>query len=74
MLRKGAIIKAKLIEAIEKDQWIVSFQGELIQVKNNTPIEFEEGRLLRLQVVKEKPLELKILSQKQNRLKIDVLA
>lgn len=72
MLRKGVIIKAKLIEAIEKDQWIVSFQGELLQVKNTTVCEFQKDRVLKLQVVNVNPLELKILEHKKNRLKLDV--
>ncbi len=74
MLKKGTRITAKLIEAIEKDQWIVSFQGNLIQVKNNTSIQFQEGLLLRLEVVRENPFQLKILSKDNSgRLKIDVV-
>ncbi len=73
MLKKGTFIKAKLIEAVEKNQWIVSFQGDLLQVQNSTDIEFKEGLMLRLQVVKERPLAFKIITKKTNKRQIDVL-
>ena len=66
MLRKGARIRAKLIEAIDEDHWIVSFQGQLIQVKNITDIPFEEGMLLNLQVEKIDPIQLKVLGPYNN--------
>lgn len=73
MLAKGTIITAKLIEAIEENRWIVSFQGELLQVQNNTPIQFKENLNLRLQVIKEKPLALKVLcEQRSKRSKLDL--
>lgn len=67
MLKKGTQISAKLIEAIAENQWIVSFQGELLQVQNTTNIEFKEGLMLQLQVVKESPLAFKILPHKRNK-------
>ena len=73
MLKKGTYIKAKLIEAVEEDYWIVSFQGQLLQVKNNTNIEFKAGLILQLQVVKQSPLSLRILqNQSASSLKIDI--
>ena len=60
MLRKGNLFKAKLIEAIDRNHWIVSFQGQLFQVRNSSDIEFKEGLLLTLMVEKEKPLELRV--------------
>ena len=72
MLKKGAHIKAKLIEAVEKDQWIVSFQGELLQVHNSTDIEFKEGLMLRLQVVRENPLAFKIITKASNKRHLDL--
>lgn len=75
MLKVGYRIKAKLVEAVEKNQWIVSFQGHLLQVKNTTAIQFQEGLILNLQVIKEEPLQLKILSEADpsSRKKLDIL-
>ncbi len=61
-LSKGSRIQAKLIEEVDANHWIVSFKGHLLQVKNSTSIKFESEMSLELEVVKEKPLELKILS------------
>lgn len=75
MLAVGARIQGKLIEEIEKDHWIVSFQGELFQVRNSTNIKFESGMKLNLKVVNERPFQLQVLSQALNRnLKLDVRA
>ena len=72
MLRKGHQIKAKLIEEVEKNYWIVSFQGNLIQVKNSTNIAFSAGRILYLEVTNPNPLELKVLEKSHPRnLRID---
>lgn len=62
-LPKGTRVQAKLIEEVEKDHWIVSFQGNLIQVKNSTSLKFTSGLFLNLEVVKEYPLELKVISK-----------
>ena len=67
MLPAGTKINAKLIEEVEKDHWIVSFQGELIQVKNSTDIKFKKNLTLTLQVVKQSPFELKVLSKENSR-------
>ena len=74
MLKKGSVLRAKLIEAVGENQWIVSFQGQLLQVRNGTDIKFKEGLLLNVQVVRENPLQLKILTHKNYNLKIDVVA
>ncbi len=63
MIRQGSKIQAKLIEEVDADHWIVSFQGQLLQVKNTTAIEFKPGLRLQLIVMQSDPLELKIHSQ-----------
>ena len=75
MLKVGHRINAKLVEAVEKNQWIVSLQGHLLQVKNTTSIKFKEGLILQLQVVKAKPLQLKIIedTSTSTRKKLDIL-
>lgn len=75
MLRTGQYIQAKLIESVEYNHWIVSFQGELLKVKNTTDIHFKEGLTLNLQVVRSSPLELKVLSQeRRTRPKVNYIA
>lgn len=75
MLRAGQYIKAKLIEAIDTDHWIVSFQGELLQVRNTTDVAFREGLTLNLKVTREKPIQLQVLSQeRRTRPKINFIA
>lgn len=61
---EGFVLEAKLIEAVEKDRWIVSFQGRLLQVQNTTDTEFEAGKILRLKVKKETPLLLTVIGNK----------
>jgi hypothetical protein len=61
MLKKGLVIDAKLIEAVDNTHWIASFHGQLLQVVNTTDLKFSANQTLRLQVIKENPLEFKIL-------------
>lgn len=61
MIRVGSRIKAKLIEAIDEDHWIVSFNGHLLQVRNSASIKFEAGAMLSLQVEKINPIQLRVL-------------
>lgn len=61
MLQVGTVIQAKLIEEVEKDHWIVSFQGQLLQVRNTTPVKFKPSLLLQLKVESPNPLCLKVI-------------
>ena len=63
MLVRGQFIKAKLIEAVEDNRWIVSFEGDLLQVQNSTSIAFEEGKMLTLRVQALNPLKLQVVSK-----------
>jgi len=63
MLKEGSYIEAKLIEQVEKNHWIVSFQGQLLQVKNSTTLSFQEGLKLKLRVESMRPFRLKVLGQ-----------
>ncbi len=63
MLVRGQFIKAKLIEAVEDNRWIVSFEGDLLQVQNSTSIIFEEGKMLTLRVQALNPLKLQVVSK-----------
>ncbi len=64
----GSKVQGKLVEEIEKDQWIVSFDGHLVRVRNTTSMGFEEGRVLSLEVVGVNPLALKVLVPRKNRI------
>jgi hypothetical protein len=73
MLSIGSKIQGKLIEEVEADYWIVSFRGQLIQVKNSTGQQFRPGQMLNLEVTKTQPLALKILAPPcKKKLKLDV--
>ncbi len=67
MLNRGQQIQAKLIEAIDKDHWIVSFEGQLLQVTNSTPLEFKKNLVLNLKVIQGNPLRLSVLSEAPNK-------
>lgn len=62
MFKKGDWIQAKLIEEVESNRWIVSFQGQLYSVKNSTQIPFKQQKILTLEVTELHPLQLKIVS------------
>lgn len=66
MLTRGSQVQAKLIEVIEKNRWIVSFQGELLQVHNSTDIKFEAGKKVLLLVCETSPLVLKVVRDKSS--------
>lgn len=74
MLTVGSQIRGKLIEEVEKNQWIVSFQGQLLQVKNSTNLTFQQGNILNLKVVSTSPLRLQVIApaSAKNKKHIDV--
>lgn len=56
----GDDVPVKVIEHIEGDEWIVSFEGHLLKVINNSKIKMEEGQLLYLQLTQLHPPQLTI--------------
>lgn len=62
MLKLGDIVQGKMVEAIDHDHWIISFEGKLQQVKNTTALKFEKDRYIILKVKEENPLQLQIYS------------
>lgn len=73
MLKLGEIVQGKLIESIDPTHWIVSFRGNLIQVRNLSPLKFEKDKLVQLKVVQEKPLQLQVIGRVHRSLgKIDL--
>jgi hypothetical protein len=72
MWQKGQKIQAKLIEKVDKDHWIASFQGQLLQVKNSTAMIFQEGLLLQLVVVSTKPLSFKVAQGQTTKKRINI--
>jgi hypothetical protein len=62
MFRLGEHIQAKLVEAVEENRWIISYQGQLFQVQNNSGLKFQPNHTIRLVVTQLHPLELKIVS------------
>ena len=57
----GQLWKTKLIEPIDDGHWIVSLEGRLIQVRNSTGKKFTEGQEVELEVLRVRPLQLKIV-------------
>ena len=64
-LKIGDRIQGKLVEEMEDNLWIVSIDGDLLQVRNTSDLSFKEGKKVQLQVMREKPLQLIILGQAQ---------
>ncbi len=62
-LKKGDVIVAKVFEKLSSYEYIVSIEGQLIQVQNQTLKQFEVGNLVSLLVAAVKPLQLQLLSQ-----------
>ncbi|MCB0377099.1 MAG: hypothetical protein KDD33_01275 [Bdellovibrionales bacterium] len=67
MLKLGDQVSAKLIEKVDTHHWIVSFEGDLLQVRNATTFTFEAGKIVSLQVVSERPLQFKIIGLASNK-------
>lgn len=68
-LKKGDVIVATVSEKLSAYEYIVSIEGQLIQVQNQTLKQFEVGNSVSLLVAGVKPLQLQLLSQgrSQNR-------
>lgn len=62
-LKKGDLIVAKVFEKLSAYEYIVSIDGQLIQVQNQTLKQFDVGSLVSLLVSQVKPLQLQLLSQ-----------
>ena len=60
-LQKGDVIVAKVSEKLSAYEYIVSIDGQLIQVQNLTINAFEVGSSVSLQVSAVKPLQLQLL-------------
>ena len=60
-LHIGDSIEGKLVEEIEKDLWIVSIQGMLLQVKNTGDLSFKKDKKVLLQLVQKRPMQFSIL-------------
>jgi hypothetical protein len=57
-LELDQIIEATLVEQIDSQHWIVSYQGQLFQVTNRSGLDFEAQKSIQLQVVGLSPLRL----------------
>ncbi len=64
-LKKGEVIVAKVFEKLSAYEYIVSIDGQLIQVQNQTLKQFEVGNSVNLLVSGLKPLQLQLLSQER---------
>lgn len=64
-LEKGDVIVAKVFEKLSSYEYIVSIDGQLIQVQNRTLKQFELGSSVSLLVSGVKPLKLQLLSQER---------
>lgn len=61
----GQQVQAKLIEAIDTQHWIVSFQGQLLQVTNHTHLKFKSGVEIPLTVTGLNPLQFTVSAPKE---------
>ncbi len=69
-LQKGDVIVAKVFEKLSSYEYIVSIDGQLIQVQNQTLMQFELGSSVSLLVSQVKPLQLQLLSQNRSQRRV----
>ncbi len=55
-LRVGEVVKAQVVENVSAENFIVSFSGDLIRVKNQTGKLFDIGQQIHLKVTSLNPL------------------
>ncbi len=60
-LHLGSRVQAQVVELISSDYMIVSFQGDLLRVKNESKKISKKGDWLELEVVAVKPLAFRFL-------------
>lgn len=63
-MKLGDVVQAKVIETVEDNSLILSFQGKLLRVLNKTGSDYIADDRVELQVAKIKPLEFKLLNKK----------
>ena len=63
-LELDQIIEATLVEQIDPQHWIVSYQGHLFQVTNRSGLSFSAQKSIQLQVMSLSPLRLATFSRK----------
>ncbi len=56
--RQGDVIPVKVIEHIDGDSWIVSFEGDLIRVQNSSQQKFREGAVISMRLISVDPPQL----------------
>lgn len=61
-LRKGDVIVAKVFEKLSAYEYIVSIEGQLIQVQNQTLKQLKVGSTVNLMVAAVKPLQLRLVT------------
>ena len=66
-LKKGDVIVAKVSEKLSAYEYIVSIEGQLIQVQNQTLNQFSVGSSVQLIVSAVKPLQLQLLGSRDRR-------
>lgn len=63
-MKIGERVQAKVIECIEDGSLILSFQGSLLRVVNQTGISYQVNSTVTLEVQRLRPLEFKLLAKK----------
>ncbi len=59
-MRLGDVVQAKVIEVVEDNSLILSFQGKLLRVLNQTGCKYKVDEKVRLQISRLQPLEFKL--------------
>lgn len=57
----GDVCSVRVIEMIDRESWIVSFAGTLIQIKNRTVRPLKEGVMVKVRVKSMAPIELEFV-------------
>ena len=71
-LKKGDQIVAEIVELVDEQEFIASFQGDLIRVANKSNRTFAPGQKVTLQVIAISPLAFQLMALPKFKSRISV--
>jgi hypothetical protein len=60
--RLGDVVRAKVVDVIPPEHFIIEFYGDLLRVKNQSRRRLKKGQSIQLRVRAVQPLEFQVLS------------
>ena len=62
-MKLGEIVSAKITEVVNQNEMIVSFDGDLLRVVNQTGQPMRVGQFVRVQVMAVRPLQFRLVAE-----------